>query len=293
MATMTKLETKTVLLVVVATAFLLQSVPAAATDPRVESLVKMLDENPNYRVRVQAARSLGRLRSPEAVQALVKALEDSDPLVVVSAASALGCIGSAEALAPLQKLALSKDPAVKSQAQAAIRQIEAILKMSGKSEEGKDIASIERMEGLKAMLTVGKMGDASGLDKAVLKEVLRNAIQDEASRTIGYVLLPEGTNAAELERLVKGKGVLAYLIQGSLVKIENKDGNIEADVSLILLSNPGNEIRAMITGKAKIEVPPGTTDAAALAEIEKEAVATAGRGGFHGLAQHMESKAPK
>ncbi len=268
---------------------ILGAVPAGAGDPRIDPLIEMLSKNPNYRVRVQAARSLGRLRLPEAVPALLKALGDEEPLVVVTAASALGAIGSAEAIEPLRKLAASKDPAVKSQAEAAIKQIETILKLSGK-EGVKDLGALAQMQGMKAFLGIGKMGDASGTGRDDLKESLRHAVMDEAGRTLGYALLPEGAGAADIEKLTKSKGVQAYLIQGSIVRIVNQGGSIEAQVSLILLSNPGNEIRAMVTGKAKIDVPSGTSDPAALSDIAKEAVDAAGRGGFHGLTQHLESQ---
>ena len=57
----------------------------ALADARTEYLLGMLADKGNYRVRVQAATTLGQLRSKEAIPALCEALSDSHELVVITA----------------------------------------------------------------------------------------------------------------------------------------------------------------------------------------------------------------
>jgi len=265
---------------------MLMQVSASAADSRITALTKMLTESGNYRVRVQAARTLGRLRKPEAVPALIAALKDENELVVVTAASALGHIGDKRALDHLKKLGSHADPAVKSQSEAAIRQIESILKRTGKMET----ASIETMDGLRAILSIGQMGDATGGDSAALKEFLQDALSREVSQTPGYAVIPAGTSKKKILSLSDEKKVSAYILQGSVTKLGVEAGYLNAAVSLILLSNPGNDIRAMITGKARVPWPSGGASDQVRKNLEKSAVTAAAKGGFQGLARHLESR---
>ena len=65
--------------------------------------------------------ALGNLKSPEAVPALIKALEDEDALVRSHVAWALGQIGSREALQALaQRVALERDAEVQEEIRRAL-----------------------------------------------------------------------------------------------------------------------------------------------------------------------------
>ncbi|MGH7829733.1 MAG: tRNA epoxyqueuosine(34) reductase QueG, partial [Candidatus Binatia bacterium] len=65
--------------------------------------------------------ALGNLKSPEAVPALIQALQDEEPLVRRHAAWALGQIGTAEALLALRRrLALEADPGVMEEIKEAV-----------------------------------------------------------------------------------------------------------------------------------------------------------------------------
>lgn len=88
---------------------LLCGLPVAATagDQR-GRLVDLLEGSPSYRVRAQAALSLGRAGGAPAVPALLRALGDGHAAVRAAAAQALGRIGSPAAAAGLARLAGSR-----------------------------------------------------------------------------------------------------------------------------------------------------------------------------------------
>ena len=90
---------------------------------RTGRLVELLSGAENYRVRVQAATALGKLKAGGAVPALVQAIKDKHPLVVISAAVALGQIGDFSVIDDLEK-ARGQVPSA-----AARSQIEATLRI--------------------------------------------------------------------------------------------------------------------------------------------------------------------
>ncbi len=107
--------------VLVLAAVLAVATRVRAADVRVQDLCKAVVEDPNYKIRVQAALVLGKVRDPAAVPALLKALADPNATVRGIAAGALGDIGDAVAADPLRDLARREnDGFVKSQANKAL-----------------------------------------------------------------------------------------------------------------------------------------------------------------------------
>src|SRR4030095_1655576 len=79
------------------------------------------DKSENYKVRVQAALVLGRLRDTSAVPTLISALEDANKTVRGIAAQALGQIGDSRAADPLRALIKrDSDSFVRAQAEKAL-----------------------------------------------------------------------------------------------------------------------------------------------------------------------------
>jgi hypothetical protein len=97
--------------------------PARAGQPpvKVEELTKALLEDPNYKVRVQAALVLGRLGDKKALPSLIKALDDGNKTVRAIAAQALGQLADHDAGDPLRALLKREgDPFVRTQAEKAL-----------------------------------------------------------------------------------------------------------------------------------------------------------------------------
>lgn len=110
----------------------------------------------NADVKLAAARSLGILASPEAVDALLDELPDDNPAVRIAAADALGRIGDRRAVDSLSRLAgEDPHPAVRRTAEAALRRISRhavdplIRALAGDSLE-------ERLQAVAALLEEGR-----------------------------------------------------------------------------------------------------------------------------------------
>jgi hypothetical protein len=76
----------------------------ASLGVKVEDLCRAVVEDPNYKVRVQAALVLGKLGDSTAVPSLIKALADQNSTVRGIAAAALGQLGDGSASDPLRDL---------------------------------------------------------------------------------------------------------------------------------------------------------------------------------------------
>jgi hypothetical protein len=105
----------------------------AAPGVKVEDLCKAVVEDPNYKVRVQAALVLGKLGDTSAVPSLIRALADQNSTVRGIAASALGQLGDGSASEPLRDLVKRENEGfVRSQAQKALATLSGGGPMAGK-----------------------------------------------------------------------------------------------------------------------------------------------------------------
>ena len=93
----------------------------AAPGSKTTEICRSLGDDPNYKVRVQAALVLGKLGDAAGVPCLSKALGDSNRTVRAMAAQALGQLGDAAALDILRALVRKEpDAFVKNQAEKAV-----------------------------------------------------------------------------------------------------------------------------------------------------------------------------
>ena len=81
--------------------------------PGLEALIEVLSEDPDPEVRGLAARQLGSAESPEATAALVSALDDPAPEVVIEAIDALSMIDDSSVIGSLEKLRQHPDAEVR------------------------------------------------------------------------------------------------------------------------------------------------------------------------------------
>lgn len=88
-------------------------------------LIKLLQSSSQFRVRAQAAISLGLVeKSPAARHALTAALQDSHPAVRAAAATSLGRIGDSNHVTALRKLGVDPEGPVRNAARASLDRIE-------------------------------------------------------------------------------------------------------------------------------------------------------------------------
>jgi hypothetical protein len=258
-------------------------------DERTERLIELLRNSGNYRVRVQSAQSLGRIRDPSTVEPLVESLRDEHPAVRAAAALALGRIGSAEAVPALRRLVADQDqPAeVVSQAQGAIQQIQTMSQLSSSSSQQSSSSSGET----RFYIGVGEMGNTTGRRTGELEKTLERLVRDELGRTEGVKLAPAQETPAQTKRALQGKGWTGYFVQGSVTRLEAVSGQIHAVISIMILSNPERDLRMMLQGRGTAAIS-GQHDPSPAEQrsLEDSALEGAVRGAISRLSQQLTSR---
>jgi hypothetical protein len=196
------------LLVCVAWAGAVRAAPAV----KVEELTKALNEDPNYKVRVQAALVLGRLGDHSAVPALIKALSDQNKTVRAIAAQALGQLGDHDAADPLRDLLKREgDPFVRSQSEKALALI---------SSEGGGSKKA------KIYLTFGPFTGGVKSAGADAAKVIRDALSRELGK-LAVVTLTLGP----AEQKAFPKTMQGFLIDGNITRLDDMPAGGSSETS--------------------------------------------------------------
>jgi hypothetical protein len=252
---------------------------AARADSRTDFLVRMLLTSSQFRVRAQAALALGS-SSPEAsaVSALTSALrKDEHPAVRAASASALERLQATGALAALRDALRDNDKAVRATAKRAVDALSRSVAPPPSS------ASAQQGQ---SMFYVGVGVPASqvaSLTPGLLRS-LREHVAREVLQFAGVRLAPEKETPAAAARELKAQKLTGYFIDSSVTSLETKpDGSIRAQVSVIVGTYPGRDMRAMLSGAATVSGV-GFGDSARL-----EAVQAAYSGALRRLPQAMQA----
>jgi HEAT repeats len=180
------------------------AVAARAAQPpvKVEELTKALIEDPNYKVRVQAALVLGRLGDHSTVPSLIKALSDPNKTVRAIAAQALGQLADHDAADPLRDLLKREgDPFVRSQTEKAL----ALVSADGTSNKK-----------AKIYLTFGAFTGGVKSAGADAAKVIRDALARELGK-LAVVTLTLGP----AEQQAFPKTMQGFLIDGNITRLDD------------------------------------------------------------------------
>jgi len=209
--------------------------PTSVAQGRAQT-VKELKKGTDFRVRVVAALTLGKLRDPSAVRPLEAALRDRHPAVRAAAAAALGKIGvpkSAKALAAAA--AVEKQPSVKRQMKAVIKR----LKPKAASKNARFVVQL------------GTMKNRSSVKSAAANKAFRKTTMAKMRSLPGAVFL-SGRGAVASG---KNKKLPMLALDGTLTKLSSgrsgKDVSYSAKVEYVIKRMPQSALKGSISGSAK------------------------------------------
>jgi hypothetical protein len=221
---------------------------SARADARSDYLVQLLSGSSQFRVRAQAAISLGAIQADSnVVAALGRALKDEHPAVRAAAANSLGRLADPASLSALKAATSDSEEPVRTAATAAVARIEAARR------SGAGVATVPVTPSGPARYYVA-VGTPASRANGVTENDLRTAHQTLRARVQeidGVVLAPanESNNAAT--QVLKNRGLKGFYLESSVTSIENKpDGGVRAVVSLVVATYPGRDMRAVMQGAA-------------------------------------------
>lgn len=253
----------------------------AHADARTDYLVRLLRTSTAFRVRAQAALSLGSVTpvEPQVVEALGGALRDDAPAVRAAAASSLERLGAASALTGLRALERDPEREVREAATRAIRSLERVARAGGGSTGTTGGGSTGTTTTAGATGTrgtprfyvgVGQPGTkVAAIDATVLRGA-RGFIQSRVQQMEGVVIAPESETSRQATQQLRQQSLSGFYLDSSIVSLETRpDGGVRAAVSIVVQTYPDRNVRSMLNGAATVmgETGPAAQRAAIEAAI--------------------------
>lgn len=272
-------------LVCVVTAALAIAATAFA-DARTDYLVRVLRSSPMFRVRTQAAISLGSVRTaPEVIDALSDALRDDHPAVRAAAAAALERHGDPSALPALRRLTRDRESAVRRAATRAVAALERVARSRPTTRPVPSRGSAQPSGRARYYVAVGRPGTkVRGISRGTL-DALRTFIARQAEAIPGVQVAPEDERRSAANRVLRASSLVGYYLDSSIVEVEDRPGGgVRARVSVVVQTYPDRNIRSMLSGTATVTAGSGEA-------VRRAAIEGALRGALRGLAAVMNASA--
>ena len=232
------------------------SFSGGARADRVADLSRQLETDSNYKVRLAAALTLGRLGDVRALPSLIRAVDDSDKTVRGVSAAAVGRLiggnvgedvwqGAKRALERASKQ--DKDAFVRSQATKALESF------------GKEATKAQA----RVYVQLGPMADGSGGGNAILRTFMRDKLGQAFSHNAPEMCTKwQGGKDPDAKDLKAAGTKGAFYLDGTLtaltVERSGSSAEISCDVSLVLASYPEKSMFGFIKGGASLST--GSSD---------------------------------
>lgn len=230
------------------------SAPSSAhADSKSDFLVRMLASSSQFRVRAQAALALGAANEAAVIEALSRALRSDDhPAVRAASASALERLRAPSSLAALKAALRDEDKTVRAAAQRAVNEVERRT-ASVPASQPTPIVPSDTSKGSVFYVGVGLPGSQVPSLSPSLLRGLREHLSREVVQIAGVRLAPENESRTAAERELRAQKMTGYFIDSSVTSLETKpDGSIRAQVSVVVGTYPGRDMRAMLSGAATV-----------------------------------------
>lgn len=207
--------------------------PAPAR-PTLTELSEKLEGSADFRVRVQAALELGKLRAPKAVAPLSAALDDPSSSVRAAAAAALKILGDARALESLRKHRSDSSDSVRTQIRASISALEA-----------RDVATREPPR------VLVKLGNGRATKTSSVERQLLASSRNRLDALPGIQVLPDDDEVAKAaEKQDIPVLMVTTRIEKLLLERDGADLVYAARVEYLVHRMPGEALAARVAGSA-------------------------------------------
>ena len=264
-------------------------IPIARADARTDYLVRALSTSRMFRVRAQAAISLGAVHAdPQVTRALTAALRDDHPAVRAAVCSALQRQGDPTALPSVQRMSRDRESAVRRACASAVTALRRVARTRprsassgsrGSGSSGRSSAGPARF-----YVAIGEPGtNVRGLPRTTIRSA-HALLRTEVEQIAGVQLAPNSERPRAASRAIRQGSLTGYYLDSSIVSVEQTSRGLRARVSIVVQTYPDRNIRSMLQGAAT--VPNGRGAAA-----RQQAIEGALRGALRNLPQALAASA--
>lgn len=216
------------------------SLAQSGTQGRAAYLAAMLEGSDAFRVRAQSALQLAKFKpNARIAKALKQALRDPHPAVRQAAVSALAKIGQQDALSAVAALRRDRDPRV---SRAARRAYTSLRKR----------AENQAVAGNSYYVQLGRTGAKRPAIASSIVQATDAALKNEIAKLAAVRLAGADESPAEIRARLRRERLTGLFIDASVVSVSDAAGKVRVEVSVVVATLPGRDIRAMLKGAASV-----------------------------------------
>jgi hypothetical protein len=282
--------------------------PALAQDH--STIVRVLRESRDFRARTRAALALGATGDRAMVGPLVGALHDQSAAVRAAAATALGRLGNVEALPELRTAA--QDPA-REVRQAAETAVAALGPLAGSAPVAPVAPTAPRgalpypaievlppqrdvdWRTVRYVVVLGTMQNRSGFAHDRLGTMFGEEVHRHLRVLRGVAALPDGPQLQHAETEISRRRLPRMRLEGSITNVHRaargRELSVRCEVSLMLMDEPGHNLRAALNGAATGSEPASAARTAQEMHLAEQALEGAVRSAMSGAAHAITGAA--
>jgi len=257
----------------------------AEAQGRTGYLIRLLSTSDAFRVRAQAAISLGRVEAnDQIVRALTRALDDDHPAVRTAAAASLERLSDPSALADLRSHRRDRDSSARRAIRRAISALERIARSRPRTDGGgDDDGGGDANARFYVGVGVPAAKNGARVDRATL-QAARQFLAQQVDQLPDVEVAPARESNSQARQKLRGGRMTGYYLDSSVVSVEQTSAGTRVVVSVIVGTYPGRDMRAILQGAATV---PGASGPGAT----RTALEGALRGAIRRLNQAMEASA--
>jgi HEAT repeat protein len=238
--------------------------PRTARADQVDDLIRKLESDPDYKVRLSAALNLGKIGDPRAVGALIDALGDADKTVRGVAAAALGKV--VDSATPAD----TRERAVQALGEVAANDPERSVRAPAQKSYDtlRSLAAPPQPQRGGVFVEVGPMTDGTKQAPALV-QTMRKTVADTLTRKAPGYQISAGTlrlSDADARRL----GQNAFYVDGTLTQLSVQRSQVSCSVSMLLATYPQKSMFGFMKGGAQVDA--GSTSQRAITEATNDCV---------------------
>jgi hypothetical protein len=223
-------------------------------DGRVDFLAERLRYPPpsgqvdDFRVRTNAALSLGATNDDGAVAPLCAGLGDPSEIVRQAVATALKRLARGSSSDCLRRrAAVEQSSSVKLQIQRALEAIDA-----AGAGGGGGAAAPPTVTGAKYYVAISPVVNHTTRSGAEVERLVHDAITSKLAQLGEYQLAPPGESNADAKAVIARRKLKGYQLAVSVDRLDYSDGNLSVRVKIAVSSYPGKDIRGEVPAAAML-----------------------------------------
>jgi len=217
-----------------AASVLLVSPAAFAKSSGIDKTVRSLQASDDFRVRTQAALTLGGSKSADAVDPLCEALDDDNASVRAAAAAALGRLHLGGEACLTQKQKTEKNASVKSAMKKAVDAL--------RTEPEPEFTTQTRY-----YIAIGKTTDSTGRNGDEVNGLVRKAMREAVESTSNILIAPTTESQAQAKkRLSAHKGVKGLYLLPRVGAPQYADKNLKLRIEIAYFTYPDKALIGML-----------------------------------------------